>query len=74
MIATEDDTLTIPASELQRGDVIHTPRERGGQVSGTKTAQRVVKAGDTVTVTVASGVYDVDIPYRAGELVTVWRD
>lgn len=72
-----EDPITITARELQRGDVICSMRDAragSGLVSGTSYVQRVTLDGETVTITRAAGAYDIDITFRAGDTLAVFRD
>jgi hypothetical protein len=66
--------INVYAHEIQRGDYLQRPRDRGGHCSGSSYVQRVHQDGDTIRVTMASGVYDVTIPYDPFVPVWVERD
>jgi len=65
--------LNIYAYDIKRGDYLHMTKENGRSSGGFSYVQHVTTNDDTVTVTIAAGVYNVDVTLGANDAVTVER-
>lgn len=65
-------TLNVYAHEIQRGDYLYSPRERGGHVSGSSYVQAIRHDGDYVQLLLAAGMHDEW--HRYLDTVPVWID